>query len=118
LLRHVRRQRFLIGQQQLLQITDVREAAAIRKYARGIDWQGIVESKRLLSVLSAAFDGGHVFIDSPIAAAPTAHNVETLEGKAGRFDSAVTGGATRIGAMLIQLLPHGDGAANIGLDSG
>src|SRR5579883_550092 len=60
----------------------------------------------------------YILGECAIAFAPSAHNIEALQRKSGRIDLPVAGSAGRISAVAVELLANGDGAPDIGFESG
>src|SRR4051812_39743795 len=107
----------LILENQPLEFSDVVELPPVRQLAVGFNGQRVMKIKRP-AVLALTEIGNLVLVVSAIAIAPAPHDIEVFQGEALRIDLVMTGGATRVGAMLVELLADGHCSTGIGIDSG
>src|SRR5882672_10832446 len=106
----------LVGQQQLLELADVMELAAIGQSATRVHRQRVVKSEFLTALGNPLCQVTAGF--RTISVSPAAHNVEVLQGEPRWINFGVAGAAGFQRAMFVELLTNGDRAANVRLDRG
>src|SRR6185369_17882601 len=104
-------------EQEPFEFTNVFERPAIREDARGIYRQSIVEGERLTRKSDAGFRPD-ILGKCAIAVTPAAHNIEAFKREPGRIDLTVTGSASSIGPMTIELLADRDSPSYIRFEGG
>jgi len=105
-----------LGEEELFEVFDVLEGAAVGELAGGIDGEGdfVLPDASVLD-----FGAGAVaLLFAAVAITPAADDVEAFQGEAGRIDLGVAAGAVFGGAVFGQDLADGAGAAGVGLDAG
>jgi len=104
----------IVIEQEPFEFANILEFAAIRECAGGIHRQPKVEGERLTREADARF-GLNVLGESAIPITPAAHDVEAFKRESGRIDLAVTGAASGIRAVTVELLSDRNRASDIGL---
>jgi len=105
-----------LGEEELFEVFDVLEGAAVGELAGGIDGEGDFV---LPDATVFDFGGGLVaLLLAAVAITPAADDVEALQSEAGRVDLGVAAGAVFGGAVFGQNFADGAGATGVGLDAG
>src|SRR5688500_13096448 len=102
----------LVAQDEALELFYIAEGAPVRQFAGGVDGKPVVK-RECLTVQAIAGLGLHVLGDRAVAVAARTHHIETLERESRRIHLDVARRATRIVAVLGELLADGHRAADI-----